>query len=134
MADNFMSVIDDWIFETESTIDTVLRTLLIKIGESVVELSPVDTGRFKGNWQMTINTPATASLLRYDKSGSITLADIQAKAKQFTAGQVAYIQNHVLYGHDLEYGSSKQSEGMVRITKMNFLRLLDDAIKSSREM
>lgn len=130
MAD-FMSVIDTWIEETEQHIDRILRTLIINIGESVVELSPVDTGRFKGNWQMTVNSPATASLLRYDKSGSITLADIRAKANTFTAGEVAYIQNHVLYGHDLEYGSSRQSEGMVRITKMNFLRLLDDAIKKS---
>lgn len=125
---NFSDVISQWVEETQETIDNVLQTVAIKVGESVVRLSPVDTGRFRGNWQMTIDTPATSSLLRYDQEGDMTIADIASKANSFTAGQIAYIQNHVLYGHDLEYGSSQQSEGMVRITTANFKRIVDLAV------
>lgn len=127
MAD-FMDVINEWVENTEDVIDNVLQTVAIKIGESVVKLSPVDTGRFRGNWQMSIDGPSTSSLLRYDKEGDITIADIASKANSFTAGQMAYIQNHVLYGHDLEYGSSKQSEGMIRITAAKFQRIVDQAV------
>lgn len=129
---NFMDVIDEWIENTEQKFDDVLQTIVIKVGESAITLSPVDTGRFKGNWQLSIDGPSTHSLLRYDKDGHETLADIASKANSLTAGQVAYIQNQVLYGHDLEYGSSKQSEGMVRITAMRFKRIVDEAVALHR--
>ena len=125
---NFSDIINKWVEDTEETINDILQTVAIKVGESVVRLSPVDTGRFRGNWQMTIDTLATSSLLRYDKEGDMTIADIASKANSFTAGQMAYIQNHVLYGHDLEYGSSQQSEGMVRITTASFKRIVDQAV------
>lgn len=127
---NFEDIIDEWIEETEGKINDILQTITIKIGQSVVTLSPVDTGRFKGNWQLSINSGTGASLLREDPDGFITMADIAKTANTFTAGQVAYIQNHVLYGYDLEYGSSMQNpDGMVRVTEAKFLRIVDEAIR-----
>lgn len=127
MAD-FMDVINRWVEETQVSIDETLQTIVMKIGESVVRLSPVDTGRFKGNWQLTIDSMASSSLLREDKEGSMTLADMASVVNGFTAGQIAYIQNHVLYGYDLEYGSSKQApDGMVRITEALFERIVAEA-------
>lgn len=127
MAD-FMDVINRWVEETQVAMDETLQTIIMKIGESVVRLSPVDTGRFKGNWQLTIDSMASSSLLREDKEGSMTLADMASVVNGFTAGQIAYIQNHVLYGYDLEYGSSKQApDGMVRITEALFERIVAEA-------
>ncbi len=145
MAD-FMDTIYEWLDETESTIDNVLQTLAIKVGTQVINMSPVDTGLFKGNWQMTIDETASSSLIRYDEEGYATIAALSAKANSFTAGQIAYIQNHVLYGYDLEYGTyngptakvtsdgfSRQApEGMVRITESQFLRILDEAVRLNR--
>lgn len=127
---NFIDAINGWIEATETRIDDVLQTIVMKIGESVVTLSPVDTGRFKGNWQLTIDERASSSLLRYDQDGHTTLSAMASKVNSFTAGQVAYIQNMVLYGYDLEYGYSKQApDGMVRITEMQFMRIVEDAIR-----
>jgi len=127
MAD-FTDVINRWVEETQVAMDETLQTIIMKIGESVVRLSPVDTGRFKGNWQLTIDSMASSSLLREDKEGSMTLADMASVVNGFTAGQIAYIQNHVLYGYDLEYGSSKQApDGMVRITEALFERIVAEA-------
>lgn len=142
MAD-FIDVINQWVEETEQVVDDILQTIVIKVGESVVRLSPVDTGRFRGNWQMTIDSTAGSSLLRYDQDGQSTINAIANTANSFTAGQVAYIQNHVLYGADLEYGTyngptakvtdegfSRQAPaGMVRVTEAQFLNIVNDAVR-----
>ena len=140
---NFIDTINDWIEETEVRIDNVLQAIVIKVGESVVRLSPVDTGLFRGNWQLTIDSTATSSLLRYDQDGQSTIDSIASVAKSFTAGQVAYIQNHVLYGEDLEYGlyngptakvtddgfSRQAPAGMVRVTEAQFLNIVNEAVR-----
>ena len=133
MAD-FLDTITQWIEETETRVDETLQTIVLKIGESVVTLSPVDTGRFKGNWQLGIDQTTTSSLVRMDPEGFATLSEIAQKVNSFTAGQIAYIQNHVLYGYDLEYGSSMQApDGVVRVTAQRFARIVNEAIALHRE-
>ncbi|WCO82129.1 hypothetical protein vBPpSSYP_147 [Pseudomonas phage vB_PpS_SYP] len=145
---NFLDTINEWVEATEKRIDETLQTITIKVGESVIMLSPVDTGRFRGNWQLTIDGTSANSLVRYDQDGSSTLAMLAAKANSFTAGQVAYIQNHVLYGHDLEWGtyngptqkvtaegfSTQAPAGMVRVTEADFIRIVNDAVRIHREV
>lgn len=145
---NFLDTINEWVEATEKRIDETLQTITIKVGESVIMLSPVDTGRFRGNWQLTIDSTSANSLVRYDQDGSSTLAMLAAKANSFTAGQVAYIQNHVLYGHDLEWGtyngptqkvtaegfSTQAPAGMVRVTEADFIRIVNDAVRIHREV
>lgn len=146
MAD-FFDVIKKWTEDTETRINDTLQTIAIQVGKSVIMLSPVDTGRFRGNWQLTIDSPATSSLVNYDQSGGATIQDLVAKASLFTAGQVAYIQNHVLYGHDLEWGtyngptqkvtdegfSTQAPAGMVRVTEQQFMRIVNDAVRLHKE-
>lgn len=126
----FEDVINRWVEETEEDVKSILQTIVFRIGREVVTLSPVDTGRFKGNWQLTIGAPATSSLLRYDESGGITLSDMSRVVRTLSPGQVAYIQNTVAYGYDLEYGSSQQApDGMVRITEAKFAILVNEAVR-----
>lgn len=128
--DNFEDQIARFIEETQQKVDDVLQTIVIQIGRTLVTLSPVDTGRFKGNWQLSIDAGTNASLLRQDPNGYATIAEITSTANRFTAGQVAYIQNHLLYGNDLEYGSSRQApDGVLRVTEMRFRRIVDEAIR-----
>jgi hypothetical protein len=126
-----MDTINQWKAETEETLDSILQTVAYRIGESVVMLSPVDTGLFKGNWQFSL-TGTNASLLREDKDGTAVLADMLSGSKTFTAGQVAYIQNHLDYGWDLEHGYSPQArdpDGMVRVTALRFTEIVNEAVK-----
>lgn len=128
----FEDVINRWVEEVEDDVKSILQTIVFRIGREVVTLSPVDTGRFKGNWQLTIGAPATSSLLRYDQSGGIVLGDMQRVVRTLTPGQVAYIQNTVEYGYDLEYGSSPQArdpDGMVRVTAAKFAILVNEAVR-----
>ena len=143
--DDFLDTIYEWVENTEASIDNVLQTVVLLIGRSVVTLSPVDTGRFRGNWQLSIDETIDNSLVRMDPEGSQTLADIARTANRFTAGQVAYIQNHVLYGNDLEHGlyngptakvtdqgySRQAPAGMVQVTEAKFLKIVDEALRLS---
>lgn len=86
----------------------------------VVRRSPVDTGRFRGNWQV-VNDPAAAKpTAALDKDGSATIAAGDAAIAAAVAadphGRIC-IANPLRYAGMIEYGSSKQAPlGVVEIT------------------
>ncbi|PZW52760.1 hypothetical protein F477_03606 [Pseudomonas sp. URIL14HWK12:I3] len=90
-------------------------------------------GRFRGNWQFSIDSPATDELDRIDPSGSETIAALLSQVQALTIGQTAYIVNNLPYAIPLEYGHSTQAPaGMVRVTLANFQRIVDEAIRNNR--
>lgn len=127
---DFFSQVSDWVEDVKEALDEGLQEIVFLVGESVVTLSPVKTGRFRGNWQLTIDGLSTNSLIRYDKSGAETLKEIRDKAQSFTYGEIAYIQNNILYGPRLEDGSSQQApNGMVAITEDRFISVVNDVMR-----
>lgn len=90
-------------------------------------------GRFRGNWQFSIDSPATGELDRIDPSGDEAIAELLAQVQALTIGQTAYIVNNLVYAVPLEYGHSTQApHGMVRVTLANFQRIVDEAIRNNR--
>lgn len=142
MAD-FSDVLNEWIESVEVKMDDIFQTIVIKVGEKVVRISPVDTGLFRGNWQLTVDEETSGVLAREDQTGDSTVAAIARKANKLTAGQVAYILNHIEYGYDLEYGTyygptakvteegfSRQApKGMVRVTEAEFIPIVNEAVR-----
>lgn len=120
-----------FIEDSLNAIEAVAKDIIIEIGESVVTLTPVKTGRLKGNWQMTVGSPSMHSLIRYDFRGHETLEDINKGAMSFTAGQIAYIVNNLSYAGFIEDGGSryKAPEGMVKPTMAKFNFIIGEAIK-----
>lgn len=119
--------------QTREAIDDVFREVVIEIGTSVIRLSPVDTGRFKGNWQFTIGSPSNQSLDTVDKAGHETIAALVAQVSSLEAGQIAYIVNNLVYGVPLEYGHSAQAPaGMVQITLARFQQIVEEAIRNNQ--
>lgn len=90
-------------------------------------------GRFRGNWQFSIDSPADGELDAVDPSGNSAVAALKAQVSGLTIGQTAYIVNNLPYAIPLEYGHSKQApHGMVRVTLANFQRIVDEAIRNNR--
>ena len=119
--------------QTKEAIDDVFREVVIEIGTSVIRLSPVDTGRFKGNWQFTVGAPSNQSIDTFDKAGHETIATLVAEVSKLEAGQVAYIVNNLVYGVPLEYGHSDQAPaGMVQITLASFQQIVEEAIRNNQ--
>ncbi len=119
--------------QTKEAIDDVFREVVIEIGTSVIRLSPVDTGRFKGNWQFTVGAPSNQSVDTFDRAGHETIAALVAEVSRLEAGQVAYIVNNLVYGVPLEYGHSDQAPaGMVQITLARFQQIVEEAIRNNQ--
>jgi hypothetical protein len=88
-------------------------------------------GRFRGNWQFSIDAPAEGVLDQIDPAGGVTLAKLKLQVEQLTMGQTAYIVNNLPYAVPLEYGHSRQAPGgMVRITLARFQQIVDEAIRT----
>jgi hypothetical protein len=90
-------------------------------------------GRFRGNWQFSIDTPAEGVLDQVDPSGNVTIAVLRAQVQALTIGQTAYIVNNLPYAVPLEYGHSKQAPGgMVRVTLTRFQQIVEEAIRNNQ--
>lgn len=100
--------------KAEEAAGKIVRTATLDMFVGVVRDTPVDTGRARGNWQLTINEPAQGELDREDKGGNAAIADIVAKTPE-GYGQETMLTNNLPYIEGLEYGRSKQApNGMVR--------------------
>lgn len=117
-------------------IDTQIRKSTIELFGSVIKMTPVDTGRAKGNWQCTIGTAASSEINRDDGSKKDSLSGSKAYEEVVKtvppAGNVVWLANNVPYIRSLEYGSSQQApSGMVRVSLERFGSIFaDNAIKS----
>lgn len=103
--------------KTEAKIETAIRKIALDVFAEVIMMSPVDTGRFRGNWQVAIGSTPSGTLEIDDRAGTATLSKAQAEALQLKAGQTIFLVNNLPYAQSLEYGSSTQAPGgMIRLT------------------
>ncbi|CZX11952.1 hypothetical protein IM284_21335 [Enterobacter cloacae complex sp. P12RS] len=88
-------------------------------------------GRFRGNWQISFDTPTTDETGRIDKTGDLTKAAGNYTLSLFKVGMKAiYFCNNVPYAYPLEMGHSTQAPGgMVRITAAEFQRFFEEAVR-----
>ncbi|WP_116654422.1 HK97 gp10 family phage protein [Pelagibacterium sediminicola] len=112
--------------KTEAKIETAIRKIALDVFSEVILKSPVDTGRFRGNWQVAIGDVPTGTLEVEDKTGTVTIGKVQAEVLNLKAGDTIYLVNNLPYALPLEYGHSGQApEGMVRITVQRFKPIVE---------
>lgn len=80
----------------------LVRAVSTKLFNSIVLSSPVDTGRFRGNWQISYDAPILTETERLDPTGAAAVADIAA-VLQPKAGR-AYLTNNLPYAEVIEFG------------------------------
>lgn len=94
-----------------------LRKLALDALRGIIFKSPVDTGRFRGNWNTSLGGADLTVTESTDKGGNTTFmrgSQIVARVDPF--GTI-FIANNLPYAEKLEEGSSKQAPaGMVAIT------------------
>lgn len=106
--------------KVQGDIDKTIRKTTISVFASVIKMTPVDTGRARGNWQCSVGSPKTDALITTDSSGANTASSMVATVPE-KAGSVVWLANNVPYITRLEYGYSKQAPaGMVRVSLSRF--------------
>lgn len=98
-----------------------VQRIALEMFERVILRSPVDTGRFRGNWQVGIGNVPAGTLELDDKSGRATVSNAQAAALSLEPGQSITLVNNLPYAQRLEDGYSSQAPaGMVALTVQDF--------------
>lgn len=115
---------------TEEKLEKTKRAVTLKLFSAIVLDTPVDTGRLRGNWQISIAAPKTGTLAREDKSGSTVNSEIKATVEASKLGDTVILRNNLPYAHRIEYdgwSKVKAPQGMVRRNLLRFERLLKKA-------
>ena len=90
--------------------------------------TPVDTGRFRANWNVSLTKPDLTTTQSTNQSRGASEA---AKALKFSAGGVVYMANGLPYAVRLEHGWSNQAPtGMVKVSIVEFEKQLRAALRS----
>lgn len=114
---------------TGIALDRAVRMIVIEVGSSIIRMTPVDTGRLKGEWQFTIQPASRETGL----IGNASAAKLIGDSIEFKAGMVGYITNLMPYAIPIEMGGSKQAPaGMVRVTLERFQQIVNKAIREHR--
>lgn len=119
--------IKNFVEKAKKNPETVARQVSFKLFSAVIKASPVDTGRFRMNWQASGGLPASGELPGLDKEGNTAVA----RAKDFIDKSVYWedftLTNNLPYAERLEYGWSNQApQGMVRVNVARFNTLLEE--------
>lgn len=91
------------------TVETMQKVVLA-VDSAIVLSTPVDTGRARGNWLPSINTPDESKLRdNFDPSGSKAIGEAQSVASVVKPGDTVYISNNLEYIGALNDGHSQQA-------------------------
>lgn len=121
---------------------TVTRKSTLEVFSAVVKKSPVDTGRFRANWNVSAGAVDTSTTTSTNQGRA---AQEVAKALELPVGGVVFLANSLPYARVLEYGeypdppkggkgktkggfSRQAPAGMVRLTAMEFNDYVQKAI------
>lgn len=107
-----------------------VRKITLDAFSGCIMMSPVDTGRFRGNWQTAIGSAPTGTVEALDPSGAIVIAKVQGVTAGMEPGDVVYMANNLPYAQRLEDGWSGQAPGgMVKLTVQRFQPIADAIIR-----
>lgn len=97
--------------------DAIVTKTVIDLFASIVELTPVDTGRARANWAMSMDLN--------DKGDFVDLTDMAEFEYTTKRGDTIWIWNNLVYIVPLEEGHSKQApRGMVALSLQRFDKFL----------
>ena len=107
-------------------LDLAVRKISLEIFSRVILKSPVDTGRFRGNWQVAIGSIPSGTLDLDDLTGTATVSKADLKLMGAKAGDTIYLANNLPYAMRLEEGHSKTQapQGMVALTVQEFAAIV----------
>jgi len=92
-----------------------IKTVALDALSSVVKMSPVASGRFRGNWDTSIGAASSKAFDTATPDASLTRGDVALA--NFGAFKAVYLSNSLPYALRLENGYSGQApSGMVAVT------------------
>ena len=97
--------------ELEDDVNQLARATMINVLKGLVLATPVDTGRARGNWQVSVSRPINSQSKDFDKGGGATInkgVAETAKAK-IIKYPILWLTNNLPYIEALNNGHSDQA-------------------------
>jgi hypothetical protein len=121
-----MSDVERVVTKVGGDIESFIKAVIISTFNGVIRDTRVDTGRLRGNWQVTENSPASGTIERADKidqgkDGGSAQSEVRFKAKPFT---VMYLTNNLPYAKVWE-----DRDGMIVRNVARVQRNIQEAIR-----
>jgi len=157
LGNNFAASLEDFKLKTRVAIQAVVKKSAMLLYDEIVSISPVDTGRFRANNQIGIDSmdmsnlsesglssifpektsrqfPTPRGMKRTHYTPIASMALEKAKLAGYKVGSTIYIYNNLKYAVPLEYGHSKQApRGVYRISALKFKTYLNAACLASQK-
>lgn len=106
------------------------RKITLDAFSGCIMMSPVDSGRFRGNWQTAVGSAPSGTVELLDKEGNTVIAQVSGVVDGMQIGDVIYMVNNLPYAEPLENGWSDQApNGMVKLTVQRFQPIADAVIR-----
>lgn len=84
--------------------EQIIKKTVFDLTSSIIQDTPVDSGRLRANWLVSFNTPIDAELKLEDKEGDATIAKAKALINGNKIPLVYWIQNNLPYANVVEFG------------------------------
>ena len=122
-ASSFNSAFSKLIKASEKKVEEVVKDVAVDLVVNLVVRSPVDSGRFRKNWNVAINE------INYQTDFEVQNIAVQRSVKvveNYRLGDTINITNSLPYAARLEYeGWSKQTpDGTVRVTLVDYPQIM----------
>ncbi len=103
--------------EVEQKVLQVVQKISMEALSRVVLKTPVDTGRARGSWTVSVGTPDSSDPERVDPGGQQSISEGSGRIGGVREPDVIYVQSNLPYIEVLEGGHSQQApNGMVALT------------------
>ena len=137
LINQFERDVNTFIDQIDDSLDDLIYNIGYGVEKALIEVSPVDTGRFRANWQITEGAPATFAINDTDKEGKQTLQREAGELRKILNGGGAvrklYFSNMLTYANALEYGHSAQAPaGVIGVVEGRLGSIVSAAIQKSK--
>ena len=104
--------IKNFVEKAKKNPETTMRQTTFKLFSAIIKASPVDTGRFRMNWQVAGAAPATGvSVLGYDKTGDGAVGGAASYIFSSSDWGEFTMTNNLPYAEVIEFGGYKAMFG-----------------------
>jgi hypothetical protein len=113
--------------------DACVGEIVANIASRLDERSPVDTGRFRANWNYGLGAPDLSTTTATAPASGGASGRIIAQIPEQASGKVHFISNSLPYAQSLEDGSSRQApHGFLSRTVVEFQTFVDEAVAEAK--
>lgn len=114
--------------------ENVVKASITRVGNMVVQGSPVDKGRFINNWMSEINAIDSSTSRAENKSGYDSIYDLRETVDKINIGFSLYFTNPSPYGRRLEYQawSAQAPSGMLRVSLLHWDKIVKEEVNKRK--